>query len=144
MSTELPSIAALKEQAKRLRAVLAEGGHSVGHSATLEMVAKQHGFKDWNAISARARTNSIPLPFNLGDRVRGEYMAQPICGRIHAVEEMSAGEFFRLTVDFDEAVDVVTFDSFSAFRKRVTCIVDKNGLSPKKRSDGVPHMVLTV
>ena len=61
---------------------------------------------------------------------------------------ISAGVFesdpsrMRLTLKFDEPVDVVTFDSFSAFRHRVNCVVDETGRSREKTSDGRPHMEL--
>ena len=42
----------------------------------------------------------------------------------------------------DDPVDVVTFDSFSAFRQRVTATIDEHGVSPSKTSNGRPHMVL--
>ena len=33
--------------------------------------------------------------------------------------------YVTITVDFDEPVDVVEFESFSAFRKRVTATIDE-------------------
>lgn len=140
----LPTIDALKDQAKRLRTALENSGQRSSHSASLELVARQHGFKDWNALSARARVNAPPPPFSVGQRVRGAYLGQPFTGRIRGVAAMSGDSQFRLTVEFDEAVDVVTFESFSAFRKRVNVVVDRAGVSPKKRSDGVPHLKLAL
>lgn len=49
---------------------------------------------------------------------------------------------FKLTIQFDEPVDVVTFDSFSALRHRVDATVTRNGISPSRTSDGEPHMVI--
>ena len=46
----------------------------------------------------------------------------------------------HLTLHFDEPVDVVTFDSFSAFRQRVSCTLDEDLVAPAKLSDGTPHM----
>ena len=48
----------------------------------------------------------------------------------------------RMTLNFDEPVDVVTFDSFSAFRQRVNCTVDETGRTAAKTSDGRPHLEL--
>lgn len=138
----LPTIDALKDQAKRLRSALENNGQRSSHSASLELVAKQHGFKDWNALSARARVNAPPPPFSVGQQVRGAYLGQNFTGRIIGVAVLSGEAQFRLTIAFDEAVDVVTFESFSAFRKRVNVVVNRAGLSPKKRSDGVPHLKL--
>jgi hypothetical protein len=42
-----------KSMAKSLRAALAEKKIDLPHSACLELVARQHGFKDWNILSAR-------------------------------------------------------------------------------------------
>jgi Glyoxalase superfamily protein len=39
-------------------------------------------------------------------------------------------------------VDVVTFDSFSNFRKRVWGVVGPLGESREKTSDGQPHLVI--
>src|SRR5918993_6137324 len=41
-----------KQQAKRLRASLAERGVEVSHSEALELVALQHGARDWNTLAA--------------------------------------------------------------------------------------------
>ena len=49
---------------------------------------------------------------------------------------------YRLTMKFDAPVDVVTFDSFSAFRQRVTATVDENGRTIEKTSNGVPQLEL--
>ena len=49
---------------------------------------------------------------------------------------------YRLTLDLDEPVDVVTFDSFSAFRKRVHCTIDETGRTIEKTSNGRPHVEL--
>ena len=43
---------------------------------------------------------------------------------------------------FDEPVDVVTWDSFSAFRRRVSCTIDRRGRTAERTSDGRPHMEL--
>ena len=50
---------------------------------------------------------------------------------------------YTLTLDLEEAVDVVRFDSFSNFRKRVTGMVDAGGVSSERTSDGRPHLQLT-
>ena len=43
-----------KQQAKRLRTSLAERGVEVTHSEALELVAHQHGARDWNTLAAPA------------------------------------------------------------------------------------------
>src|SRR6188472_587300 len=42
-----------KQMAKRLRAELATRGISLSHSEALELVAHQHGARDWNTLAAR-------------------------------------------------------------------------------------------
>lgn len=50
--TTLPAPDQAKAMAKRLRAALADTGAEVTHSATLELLAKSYGLKDWNTLSA--------------------------------------------------------------------------------------------
>jgi len=42
----LPSLDALKAQAKRLRSALAEEGDFIKHGEALELVARQFGYRD--------------------------------------------------------------------------------------------------
>lgn len=46
------SIEQAKQMAKRLRALLESRNQAVSHSAALELVAQQLGYKDWNIASA--------------------------------------------------------------------------------------------
>ncbi|RMQ51027.1 hypothetical protein ALQ04_02227 [Pseudomonas cichorii] len=46
------SIEQAKQMAKRLRASLATRNQELSHSAALELVAQQLGYKDWNTASA--------------------------------------------------------------------------------------------
>ncbi|MBN9669217.1 glyoxalase superfamily protein [Roseibium aggregatum] len=137
----LPSVADLKAQAKRLRSTLAADGHSLTHAQSLELLARQHGFRDWNtACAAAAPANALVLA--LDDRVTGTYLKQPFSGRVHGVSSHGQSGQLRVTLAFDEPVDVVTHDSFSSFRSRVTCVIGPDGLSPAKTSDGEPHLRL--
>jgi glyoxalase superfamily protein len=138
--SETTLVADYKAQAKRLRAKLRESGTVVSHSEALEMIASQHGARDWNTLSARSLRNEPPV-LAVGDRVSGRYLSQPFIGRVLGLRQINGGQL-RITLHFDEAVDVVTFDSFSAFRQRVTAEIGKDGRSLRKTSDGVPQMVL--
>jgi hypothetical protein len=139
----LPSLEALKDQAKRLRLSLTAGGQDVSHSKALEIIAAQHGFRDWNTLHA-AIGNRPPLnPYMLGSRVKGHYLGQPFEAEILGVQALTSHPGrFRLTLNFTEAVDVVTFESFSAFRKRVNCTIDDTGRTREKTSNGRPHLEL--
>ncbi len=140
----------MKQQARRLRSVLAEAGQPISHAQALEAVAQQHGFRDWNTAAALTPASApgpavSPPPGNAlrlmpGDRVAGLYMGQPFRGEVRSVNILSKDRLTRISVELDEAVDVVSFDSFSAFRKRVACQIGPDGVSPQKRSDGTPHM----
>jgi len=61
---------------------------------------------------------------------------------VHQVASRSGTEGVQLTLQFDTPVDVVQFDSFSSFRSRVHGFVGPDGRSPRKTSDGVPHLVI--
>ncbi|MEK7266055.1 MAG: glyoxalase superfamily protein [Pseudomonadota bacterium] len=131
------SIDALKAQAKRLRQALADEGDFISHSEALELLAKQLGFRDWNTLHASA--GNRPTPLLLGARVSGLYLGQKFSGALVALETLSGGRH-RVTIDFDEPVDVVTFESFSAFRTRVTAVIGEDGRSAEKTSNGRPQM----
>jgi hypothetical protein len=57
------------------------------------------------------------------------------------VKALSHTDRFRVTVTFDEPVDVVRFDSFSNLRQRVSCTIDSDGRTPENTSDGRPQLV---
>ena len=142
-SIPLPSLDALKDQAKRLRAGLATGGQDITHSKSLELLAGQYGFRDWNTLHAVVGNRPPLNPWMLGSRVRGHYLGQPFEATILGVQAVTAQTGrYRLMLDFDEPVDVVTFDSFSAFRKRVQCTIDETGRTVEKTSNGRPQVEL--
>ena len=145
MTTTYPSIDELKVQARRLRQAMIERGDDVSHSAALELVAKQHGLRDWNTLSALAAKPNAALdaPFAVGTAIRGRYLNQPFTGKVLALSAKSGG-LYKISIHFDEPVDVVTFESFSAFRQRINAQVDADGISPRKTSNGVPHLVLDI
>lgn len=144
MSMATLTIDELKSQARRLRDAMAGGGTPVSHSAALELVAKSHGARDWNTISALAARsdNAAPAPVAVGAIVTGEYLGQRFRGKVLSLSRLSQSSYYAVTLHFDEAVDVVTFDSFSAYRRRVTATIDANGVSPRHTSNGRPHLVL--
>jgi hypothetical protein len=142
-STPLPSLDALKDQAKRLRARFAADGEAISHSRALELIAAQYGFRDWNTLHAAAGNRPAFNPWMLGSRVRGHYLGQPFDAQVLGVQALTSQPgHYRMTLHFDEPVDVVTFDSFSAFRQRVNCTVDETGRTAAKTSDGRPHLEL--
>lgn len=142
-SPKLPSLDVLKDQAKRLRDTLGRQGTTVNHSKALELIAAQYGFRDWNTLMGVVGNRPPARSYNIGDQVIGHYLGQMFTGTIIAVQTLtSAHGRYRVTFDFDEAVDVITFESWSAFRKRVTVTLDEEGRTIEKTSNGRPHMVL--
>ncbi|MGB8621388.1 MAG: glyoxalase superfamily protein [Paracoccaceae bacterium] len=142
MTSQLPTIAEAKAQARRLRERLNAEGSEISHGKSLELVAHQHGFRDWNTFHA-AIGNRPPAGFTPGGRVRGHYLSQPFEATVLSVEMPRPG-WFRLELDLDTPVDVVTFDSFSNFRKRIRGTVGPSGVSRERTADGRPHLEIEI
>lgn len=138
----LPSIEDLKYSAGELRRDLAAQGIVISHSQSLERIARDMGFKDWNNLSAAARRPKDRSPVTKGDRVTGCYLGQSFTATVLNVSAMEMHARFRVTLHFDVPVDVVTFDSFSAFRQRVSCTLTPDRRTPQKTSNGAPQLVL--
>ena len=138
MNTQLPSAAQAKDQAKRLRKKMAEDGASIGHAKSLELVAHQHGFRDWNTMFA-AIGNGPPNGWAIGDKVSGTYLSQPFTGHVVSISIMRPG-WFRLELHLDEAIDVVTSSGFSNFRSRIRGVIGPKGHSVERTSDGQAHL----
>ncbi len=137
--TQIPSRDVLKAQAKRLRADLGAKGTEMSHASALETVAHQWGMRDWNTLAAKADVSAVQ--WQVGTRASGRYLGHPFTGVIKAARLASSG-FWTLTVRFDEAVDVVESEHFSALRQQVNTTVNAQGESPEKTSDGQPHMFI--
>ncbi len=141
MTTPIHNREQAKARARELRAELGAGGTAISHAEALERVAAELGYRDWNTASARL-SNEPEVPLQVGDRVMGRYLKQPFTGRVLGVREVSGGAAFEVTIRFDEAVDVVEFESFSNLRTQVTVTVSAAGVSVFRTSDGVPHMTV--
>ncbi|MEP2989482.1 MAG: glyoxalase superfamily protein [Parasphingorhabdus sp.] len=137
-----PSLKALKQQARRLRAEIANDSNPISHSQSLEIIAHQRGFKDWNTLHASMSNRPALEALGLGEVVDGRYMGQPFRGELVGIRTLKKGQSYYVSIHADEAIDVVKFDSFSNFRRRLSCTVDQSGTSPAKTSDGQPHMIL--
>ena len=135
-----------KARAQALRADQAAAGRTISHSAALEQVARDQGYANWNILSARL-ANAPEIALQVGDRVCGQYLGQAFEGSVLAVRRLGEarsgqGPALEVTLAFDTPVDVVTFDSFSAFRRRVTATISPGGTSFTKTGDGVPQLVV--
>ena len=140
MDIPLPSRAALKAQAKRLRDALADAGTAITHAQALESIAHQWGARDWNTLSARAQDNPQHA-YRPGQRVTGRYLGHRFAATVKSARLMPGGRH-ALTLRFDDAVDVVKSVHFSAWRKQVNCVVDRTGRTQRTTSDGKPHVVI--
>ena len=136
----VPNVDALKAQAKRLRAAMNEKQTPITQSMALEAIARQWGFRDWNTLSAKAKSN-LPRAWFVGQRVTGRYLGHAFDGQLKAVRSASGG-YWYLTVLFDQPVDVVTSEAFSSYRKQVNVVLNEDAVTQAKTSDGVPHMEL--
>lgn len=142
-TTDTPRIAGYKTQARRLRGQLAETGTDISHGQALDLVARQHGARDWNTLRALAVKSASTPPLGVGDRVQGRYLGQPFTGHVHGLSQTARAPFRRITLHFDTPVDVVRFDSFSAFRQRVSGTIGRDGVSPQKTSNGEPQLIVS-
>ena len=145
MSAHYPPIDELKLQARRLRQAMNDHGDAISHSTALELVAKQYGTRNWNTLSALAvkMNNDTKLPLVIGATISGRYLNQAFTGKILTITERSDG-LYEISIHFDKPVDVVTFESFSAFRQRITALIDHTGVSPRKTSNGLSQLILDI
>ncbi|MGB1235570.1 MAG: glyoxalase superfamily protein [Planktomarina sp.] len=126
----LYSVPDLKLQANQLRA----DTPALSQTGAYEALAKSLGFRNWNTLRASA------IDWSIGDRVRGRYLGQAFKGAIIGLHKR--GPHIALTLQFDQAVDVVTSEHFSNFRSRVTVPMRSKNHSAANTSDGTPHLVL--
>lgn len=138
-SLDTPSAQTLKAEAKNLREERERAGQPITHSEALELVSRAHGYRDWNTACA-ALPHRVVVPFQVGMRVSGFYLEQPFRGTVIGVQMTSASQYFTLTIQFDEPVNVTPTFMFAAFRHRVTSTVDIHGVSPALRGNGQPQM----
>lgn len=139
MTQNLPTLGRAKAEAKTLREVKAADSVIVSHAASLELIAKSYGFRDWN--TCKSKLPELAQGLAVGARVRGRYLSQPFDATVVRSQERAQG-WTCVALDFDYPVDVVRFDSFSNLRKRVTAVIGPNGHTREHTSDGVPQLIL--
>lgn len=138
-SLDAPSAQSLKSEARALREQRANAGDPITQGFALETIAKAHGFRDWNTARAML-PERIAVPFQLGMRVTGTYLSQPFNGLLIAVSIMSDMRHYKVTVKFDQPVNVTPAFMFETFRHRVVATIDFHGDSPARTSNGLPQM----
>ncbi|MFG1497909.1 glyoxalase superfamily protein [Saccharospirillum sp. HFRX-1] len=139
MSEPLPTLAQIKAQAKRLRQLMAAEGVDIGHSQALELIAKDHGYRDWNTLSAELKNTQPPVA--VGEWVNGHYQGQPFRAEVRSVEMERLG-YWRLRLQLEQPLDVVTSPRFSALRRHLMATVDDRGITSERLSSGEPLLRL--
>jgi len=142
-SFPLPSLEAIKNQAKRLHSELKNQFPPVGYNQCLELLAHQHGYRNWNVFHAAIGNRAPVSPIHVGAHIAGRYLNQPFMAEVIGIKTLSEGRT-HITLELEQAVDVVTFDSFSNFRKRVNAVISHKGESLEKTSNGHPQLILSL
>ena len=115
--SDIPSLAALKVEASQLRETARSAGTPISQSEAYERLAGWYGRRDWNTLRALSLRNASAAPVIVGQRVQGRYLNQPFHGTVLGLHQQ--GESYRVTLQLDEPVDVVEFESFSNFRSEL-------------------------
>ena len=132
----LPGRDVIKAQAKRLRSSLEAEGNFISHSDALELVAKQYGFRNWNTMSPSLADTTRP-GLTVGGPVSGRYLGHAFSGTILGLQHYKGGRR-KIVIEFDQPIDVVASEHFSSHRRRVEGVLERNGASWEKISDGTP------
>ncbi|KAB2670433.1 hypothetical protein F9K77_10530 [Ochrobactrum sp. LMG 5442] len=139
-----------KHQARRLRQALSEEGIAISHGKALDLVARQSGTRDWNTLAANgskvdaASIQDETAPYRVGQRITGLFHTTPFDARIIAVEETIKPELWRITLQFDPAIDVVVSPNLSMLRRRVTAVVGTDGKSRRLTGSETGGIALNV
>ena len=133
----------LKAEAKRLRSALAATGQAFTHSQSLEMLAKQKGYRDWNTLHAAIGNQPPRPPVDVGQTVDGAYLGHAVRGEILAVRRFGDGRY-RIKLDLEAPVDVSAFEGMEVLRRRLNANIGGDGATIEKTSGGVPHLKLAL
>ncbi len=143
MSLTLPTTEDLKRQARRMRDHFAEKNIDISHSAALEAIAKQHGYKDWNILSALINRQSMTIEWpEFDEMISGTYLGHNFTGKILKIQTCTIENLRRYTIKFDDPIDVVASKHFSSFRRQINCFLNKDRRSTdhKGRVDNIVQL----
>ena len=116
----------IKKQAVRLKEHFASQNIPITHSAALEALAKQHGYKDWNVLFAKLKHGkNTPSWPTLDDKVSGSYLGHPFTGTVLRINVSTLPNVRRYKIHFDEPIDVVKSKLFSSYRQRINCFLNE-------------------
>jgi len=135
----LPSLSDMKHAAKRLRL---EAEETMGHSRSLEILSKTLGYKDWNNCRAALKGELTGCPVEEGQDVSGRYLGKAFNGKVQKCFAVNPAQSYRLHIQLEEAVDVVTSQGFKSERRHIRCIIDRNGRTEETTSNGFPQVIL--
>lgn len=133
----------LKAEAKRLRTALAEKGQPVTHSQSLELLAKQRGYRDWNTLHAATGNQPPKPPVALGDLVSGVYLGRDFTAEVIGLQALADGRF-RIKLDLETPVNVSAFKGMDVWRRRLNANIRATGETVEKTSDGQPQLRLAL
>ncbi|MFC7066943.1 glyoxalase superfamily protein [Brucella rhizosphaerae] len=135
-----------KHQARRLRQALGEEGITISHGKALDLVARQSGTRDWNTLAATSGESQDvataqpgiqedTAPYRVGQHVSGMFHTTPFDARMVGVEETIKRDLWRITLQFEPAINVAVSPNLSMLRRRFTVVVGADGKS--RRLTGV-------
>jgi len=144
MSLNTLTIESLKLQARRMRDHFAENDMDISYAAALETLAKQHGFKDWNILSATIKKQPKPdICPSLDQKISGTYLGHRFTGDILKMQPSNTQGARRYTIRFDHPIDVVESQHFSSYRQQINCFLDHslNSVDHKGRPDNIVRLI---
>ncbi|PCI64082.1 MAG: hypothetical protein COB37_02680 [Kordiimonadales bacterium] len=139
--TDLAAFA--KKRAKKLRLFLADLGHGISHSQSLEAMAHAEGFRDWNTYCAsfklvadivpehdfKAAKHYENFPVQVGDRISGKYRGVTFKGVLLGLEQTITPGVWRVKMHFDTPVTLDNPKRFAVTRQRVQVTFNAEGRS---------------
>ena len=138
-SLDTPTASTLKSEARALRGERSKAGSPISQGTALEEIAHRHGYRDWNTAVA-ALPERISVPLQVGQRAEGTYLGLPFKGLVLGLVLLADMQHYRVTVKFDEPVNVWKGKLATAYRQRVSATIDMRGVTRERTSDGEPHM----
>ncbi|MDT4845158.1 hypothetical protein D3C80_491000 [compost metagenome] len=139
-----------KHQARRLRQALGEEGINISHGKALDLVARQSGTRDWNTLAAQdvkaeaTRVEDNAAPYRVSQRVSGMFHTTAFEARIIGVEETIKPDLWRITLQFDPAINVAVSPNLSMLRRRFTVVVGADGKSRRLTGSEAGGITLSV
>ncbi|MCK4206048.1 hypothetical protein J3U99_14820 [Brucella pituitosa] len=139
-----------KHRARRLRQALGEEGINISHGKALDLVARQSGTRDWNTLAAQGvkaeatRVEDNAAPYRVSQRVSGMFHTTAFEARIIGVEETIKPDLWRITLQFDPAINVAVSPNLSMLRRRFTVVVGADGKSRRLTGSEAGGITLSV